>query len=79
MNLQKEGIVYTPEKIANYITKITIEKFLLEKINDKFATKRLNLNILFEKYLQKDKNREVDVRYLLLEVIKSNLNIFLKF
>ena len=59
MNIQKEGTVYTPEKIANYIAKTTIEKFLLEKINYKFSTKVQSLNKLFEKYIQKDNNKQV--------------------
>jgi len=61
MNIQKQGTVYTPEKITNYISKITIEKFLLEKINNNFSTKILSLKELFEKYIQKDKNKKVFV------------------
>ncbi len=48
MNLQKEGTVYTPENIANYIAKTAIEKFLLEKTNSKFSSKLINLNEVFE-------------------------------
>lgn len=61
MNIQKEGTVYTPEEITNYIARITIEKFLLEKMNNNFSTKILSLNELFEKYIQKDKNGQVFV------------------
>ena len=61
MNIQKQGTVYTPERITNYIAKIAIEKFLLEKINNKFSPKILSLNKLFEKYIQKDKNRQAFV------------------
>ncbi|NVM38589.1 MAG: N-6 DNA methylase, partial [Candidatus Lokiarchaeota archaeon] len=59
MNIQKEGIVYTPENITNFISKTTIEKFLLEKLNDKFSTKINSYNKLFEKYIQKDINGQV--------------------
>ncbi|MFX1593559.1 MAG: Eco57I restriction-modification methylase domain-containing protein, partial [Promethearchaeota archaeon] len=56
MNTLKEGVVYTPENLANYIAKTVIEKFLLEKINIKFSTKISNLNELFEKvYTTKQK------------------------
>ncbi|MFX1502581.1 MAG: Eco57I restriction-modification methylase domain-containing protein, partial [Promethearchaeota archaeon] len=47
--MRKEGTVYTPENIAKYIAKTTIEKFLLEKLNSKFSSGISNLNKLFEK------------------------------
>ncbi|MFX1417944.1 MAG: Eco57I restriction-modification methylase domain-containing protein [Promethearchaeota archaeon] len=59
MNLHKEGIVYTPEKIVNYIAKTAIHKFLIEKINVKFSTKFLNLNKLIGHSVQKTKNRGI--------------------
>jgi len=58
MNKQKEGTVYTPENIANYITKTTIERFLLEKINNKFSTEISKLSELFEKDYRKNKTRQ---------------------
>ncbi len=58
MNNQKEGTVYTPEIIANYIAKTTIERFLLEKINNKFLTELSKLNELFEKDYKKNKTRQ---------------------
>ena len=58
MNKQKEGTVYTPENIANYITKTTIERFLLEKINNKFSTEISKLSELFEKDFRKNKTRQ---------------------
>ena len=59
MKLQKEGIVYTPEKITNFIAKTTIDRFLIEKINNKFSTKLVNLDILFEKYIQKGNYKQI--------------------
>ncbi|MFX1553615.1 MAG: Eco57I restriction-modification methylase domain-containing protein [Promethearchaeota archaeon] len=59
MDIQKQGTVYTPENIANYIAKITIEKFLLEKINNYFSTKISSLNALFKKYIQENGNNYV--------------------
>ncbi len=61
MNNQKEGTVYTPENIANYIAKTTIERFLLEKINNKFLTELSKLNELFEKDYKKNKTRQKSV------------------
>ncbi|MFX0000363.1 MAG: Eco57I restriction-modification methylase domain-containing protein [Candidatus Hermodarchaeota archaeon] len=57
MNTQKEGTVYTPENIANYIAKTAIEKFLLKKINKKFSTNISNLNKFFKKEKKKFNNR----------------------
>jgi hypothetical protein len=69
MNIQKEGRVYTPEHMANYIAKTTIEKFLLEKINTKFSTELSNLNDLFEKNYKERSDRE-QLEYIF-EVINS--------
>ena len=63
MNKQKEGIVYTPEKITNYISKATIEKYLLEKINNKFKTNIQSSDKLFEKYIQKENNGQVFIDF----------------
>ena len=63
MNKQKEGTVYTPEKITNYISKATIEKYLLEKINNKFKTNIQSSNKLFEKYIQKENNVQVFIDF----------------
>jgi hypothetical protein len=52
MNLQKEGIVYTPENITNFIAKTTIDQFLIDKISNKFSTNIIDLDLLFEKYIQ---------------------------
>ncbi len=52
MNLEKEGIVYTPESLTNFIAKSTIDHFLIDKIFDKFSEKIINLDELFEKYIQ---------------------------
>ncbi|MFX0021584.1 MAG: Eco57I restriction-modification methylase domain-containing protein [Candidatus Hermodarchaeota archaeon] len=52
MNLHKEGVVFTPENITNFIAKTTIDRFLIEKISNKFSEKPINLDKLFEKYLQ---------------------------
>ncbi|MFX1380395.1 MAG: Eco57I restriction-modification methylase domain-containing protein [Promethearchaeota archaeon] len=52
MNIQKEGIVYTPEKITDFITNITVSKFLIDKLNNKFSTKLTNIDKLFENYIQ---------------------------
>ncbi len=57
MNMQKEGKVYTPEKMAYFIAKTAIEKFLLEKIKNKFSTEILNLNELFEKSSKNSKGK----------------------
>ncbi|UCC20469.1 MAG: N-6 DNA methylase, partial [Promethearchaeota archaeon] len=53
MNFQKEGVVYTPERIAYYIAKTAIDKFLIKKINNRFASKILNLDKFFDKYILK--------------------------
>ena len=63
MNKQKEGTVYTPEKITNYISKATIEKYLLEKINNKFKTNIQSSNKLFERYIQKENNGQVFIDF----------------
>ncbi|MFX0008201.1 MAG: Eco57I restriction-modification methylase domain-containing protein [Candidatus Hermodarchaeota archaeon] len=52
MSLQKEGIVYTPESITNFIAKTTIDHFLVENLSSKFGIKNTNLDKLFEKYIQ---------------------------
>ncbi|MDX1798904.1 MAG: hypothetical protein R3255_09680, partial [Candidatus Lokiarchaeia archaeon] len=58
MSLQKEGIVYTPESITNFIAKTTIEHFLIENISNKFGIKHTNLDELFEKYIQDNKKNQ---------------------
>ncbi|UCD00718.1 MAG: N-6 DNA methylase [Promethearchaeota archaeon] len=73
MKIHKQGTVYTPEIITNYITKITIERFLLEKIKKKFSTKISSLNELFEKYFQKDKNEQA---FIDLSIIKYDREQF---
>ena len=61
MNLQKEGKVYTPDKITIYIAKTTIDRFLIEKINNKFSTNLLNLDTLYGRYIHKDKEGQISV------------------
>lgn len=63
MNKQKEGTVYTPEKITNYISKATIEKYLLDKINNKYKTNIQSSDKLFENYLQKENNGQVFIDF----------------
>jgi len=58
MNSQKEGRVYTPENLTNYIAQISIEKFLVEKINVKFSTKIHSITELFEKYIRKENDNQ---------------------
>jgi hypothetical protein len=56
MNIVKEGIVYTPDRIADYIAKTSIKNFFFEKLKKKFLLKILNLNNFFEKLIQKETN-----------------------
>jgi len=64
MNIQKEGTVYTPEKIAKYIAKIAIEQFLLEKIKRKFSIEISNLNDISD-HEYEYRNKQELYRYLL--------------
>ncbi|MFX1501507.1 MAG: Eco57I restriction-modification methylase domain-containing protein [Promethearchaeota archaeon] len=56
MNSQKIGRVYTPEKLTSYIAQITIDKFLVAKINERFSTNIISIDELFEKYIRKEKD-----------------------
>jgi hypothetical protein len=67
MNILKEGTVYTPEKLAKYIAKTAIEKYLCHKIKSKFSCEISNLNKLFK--MNNKKNIE-KVEYIF-EVLQS--------
>ena len=69
MNILKEGTVYTPENIANYIAKTVIEKYLLKKINNKFSTEVSNLKELFDKDYQ---NNNTNKKFEGLSITKSD-------
>ncbi len=68
MTLHKEGRVYTPENLTNYIAKISIEKFLIDRINIKFSTKIRSISTLLEKYNESE-NAERDV-------IENSINVY---
>ena len=69
MNNHKEGTVYTPEHIAKYISKTTLEMFLLKKIKRKFSIEISNLNDIFIKKYEY-RNKEEIFKYFL-EVLNS--------
>ncbi|MFX1390056.1 MAG: Eco57I restriction-modification methylase domain-containing protein [Promethearchaeota archaeon] len=56
MNTSKVGVVYTPERIAEYIAKTSIEKFLLEKININLPSKVSNLDKFIKNLIEKKRN-----------------------
>ncbi|MFW9819799.1 MAG: Eco57I restriction-modification methylase domain-containing protein [Candidatus Thorarchaeota archaeon] len=74
MNLQKEGIVYTPESITNFIAKTTIDHFLVEKISNKFGLKIANLDQLFGKYIQDNNENQSLVEYSFTKQDKEHFN-----
>ncbi|MFX1364107.1 MAG: Eco57I restriction-modification methylase domain-containing protein [Promethearchaeota archaeon] len=63
MNSQKIGRVYTPENLTNYIAQITIDKFLVTKINKRFSTNKISIDELFEKYIRKENDNRGSLVY----------------
>ncbi|MFW9828626.1 MAG: Eco57I restriction-modification methylase domain-containing protein [Candidatus Thorarchaeota archaeon] len=78
MNTIKEGTVYTPESIADYVALTSIKNFFYEKLNKEFSKELLNLNYLFENLIQKEPNSQFSVNSIVIYYDKGQAEFIFK-